>query len=176
MRPRERLHAVAIRPPALGLLFLALIPALASCATSARSDHERGDVLLPGASIEEAATAAALVLEQAGFTVEQRMPDEISATTGDGLAPDEYGDLILCGEGHQDAAAGLYVRGPGVDRPTGHFEVRVAPYQGGARLWVTTDFTARACRTEDQRRTCEAVVCESTGVLEQRIRDRAAGA
>jgi hypothetical protein len=30
--------------------------------------------------------------------------------------------------------------------------------------------------TEGERETCEPVVCESTGVLEDRIRDRAAGA
>ncbi|HUP01959.1 MAG TPA: hypothetical protein VM737_10620 [Gemmatimonadota bacterium] len=115
------------------------------------------------------------VLEEAGLTIHQRGSGEIVATTGSGLAPDRYREIVSCGRGESDVAAGVLLEAPVVDRPTGRFEIRVTPSDDGARLTVATDFTAQACRHRGEAgiRRCEPVACESTSVLEQRIIARA---
>lgn len=150
-----------------------LLVALTACASGENMGRVDEALLLAGATVEEARSSVVEVLAEAGFSVDQRRSGEIVGSTGSGLAPDGYPKLIWCGRGGEgEVAAGMRLQGAGVDRPTGLFEVRVAPSAEGARLSVLADFEARACVTERGHRTCEVVACESTGLLEQRIMAR----
>ena len=146
---------------------------LAACASAGSGGREQGGLLLRGATGPETRSAVVQILEAAGFKVEQRGSGQIVGSTGGGLAPDGYPELIACGQGGEgEVAAGMVLHGRGVDRPTGRFVICVAPSGEGARLAVRTDFEARACVTEGDRRTCQIVSCESTGLLERRIMAR----
>ena len=149
-----------------------LLLSLTACASGGSVGHQDNGLLLAGATVGEAQSSVVDVLEESGFTVEQRSSGEFVGSTGSGLAPDGYQELIACGHGGGDVAARVMLQGPGPDRPTGRFEVRAASSNEGARLTVVADFEARACVVERGRRTCEVVTCESTGLLEQRIMAR----
>jgi hypothetical protein len=151
-----------------------LLLSIAACASGRHLDRKEGGVLLVDVAIDEARSAVVEVLQEEGFSVDPNAPGTIIATTGDGLAPDGYGELLQCGRGEGAVAAGMHLDGPGVDRPTGRFEILLARSNEGSRLSVMTDFTAQACTYERGGRTCHTVRCESTGFLVVRIKSRLA--
>jgi hypothetical protein len=155
-----------------------LLLGLAACASAAEANREGDGILLSGIAVEEARRAAEEVLEGAEFIVRRTGPSEIVATTGSGLAPDGFGEFILCRRGENPSHAEMNLRPTNVGRPTGRFVVRIAPSDEGALLRVATDFTVQISREPSGRfRPRESgsimhVACESTGGLEQRITAR----